>query len=303
MTNGFRNGFPGSLRSPVHITEIILVRDAADNSDDELIQSIREFHTMFNPRITIFDEKLTENNKLFKDLLEVGVGNIITSSVLKEVKDDIVKSMSEKGLERYEAKERAKPATFGENYKFECSDIRIGVIGSQSRIGVSTMGLGLIYWLNKVGATSSYINKAGGLLLQVVAKEYGETYSADGFDVENVHFTEKEPQGSYNFRIYDLGVTNNDFKAKTEDMDIIILMCGIKRFEIPYTGNTLKQADETKLYYHPTFFTEELLNETESLFKNPLHTMLQPIYQPDYADIELSRVNYKNIIKNYIAAD
>ncbi|MFI3212272.1 MAG: hypothetical protein R3Y24_02925 [Eubacteriales bacterium] len=287
----------------LHITEIILVRDAADNSDDELIQSIREFHTMFNPRITIFDEKLTENNKLFKDLLEVGVGNIITSSVLKEVKDDIIKSMSEKGLERYEAKERAKPATFGESYKFECSDIRVGVIGSQSRIGVSTMGLGLAYWLNKVGGTSAYIDKSGNTLLKFIANEYGETYSPDGFDVENIHFTLNEPQESYNFKVYDLGVERNDFEAKTKDMDIIILMCGIKRFELSHTVRCLQNAGETKIYIHPTFFTEQLLEEVQDFFNNPLHTMLQPIYQPDYADIELSRVNYKNMIKNYIAAD
>lgn len=287
----------------LHITEIILVRDAADNEDDELIQSLREFHTMYNPRITIFDDKLKEDSKLFKDLLEIGVGNIITSADKAEVMDDIVKSMSEKGLERYEAKERAKPATYGENYKFECSDVRIGIIGSQSRIGTSTMGLGLAYWLNKVGGTSTYIDKSGSTLLKYIANEYGATYSHDGFDVENIHFTTKEPTENYNFRIYDLGVETNDLNDKTKDMDIIILLCGIKRFELSHTVRCLKNASETKIYIHQTFFTEQLLEEVGSIFTNPLHTMLKPIYQPDYAEVELSRVNYKNIIKNYIAAD
>lgn len=287
----------------LHITEIILVRDAADNEDDELIQSIREFHTMFTPRITIFNDELKEDSKFFKDLLEVGVGNIINSKVKTEVIEDIIKSLSEKGLERYEAKERAKPATDGESYSFECNNVRIGVIGSQGRIGTSTMGLGLAYWLNKVGGTSSYVDKSGSTLLTFVAQEYGATYSKTGFDIENINFTELENDGSYNFKIFDLGFASGDFIEKTQDMDIIIFLCGIKRFELINTVRCLQEAGDTKIYIHPTFFTEELLLEVENVFKNPKHTMLKPIYQPDYADVELSRVNYKQIIDKYIAAD
>lgn len=293
----------GDMANYSHFAEIIINRDAVVNDDETLVQTIEEFHTMYDARITIIAPKLAMSAPLFKDLLTIGVGNIITSENLVEIQKDIVKCLSETGLNRYEVKPRPKPKLKQEHYRFNCENIAIAVVGSQSRIGTTTFALGLTNWLSKVGAKVCYIEANTNNILPAIAKEYGVDGATENFAVDNMEFAKGKPSMSGNFHIFDFGTLSENNFAKFEQMELLVLTCGVKIYELPYTAFSLQKLSQTSAYILPTFFGDDTMTRYENLFANPMHQLLQPVYQPDFMNNELAKVNYKKIIEKYIVAE
>ncbi len=286
-----------------HFAEIVINKEIVVNDDKTFVHAIEEFHTMYDARITVICEELEETSSLFKALLSIGVGNIITSSNLVEIQRDIVSCLSVSGLNRYEASERVKPKPKHEHYNFKCSNVRIGVVGSQSRIGTTTFALGLVNWLGKVGATACYIEANKSNILSYIAKEYGLAGVKESFEVDSMQFSKAAPEQPCNFEVYDFGSLNEKIISNLEYMQEVVLTCGVKIYELPYTALSLKELRETSIYVSPTFFAEETMERYENVFANEMHEVLQPVYQPDFMNSELARVNYKKMIEKYIAAE
>lgn len=286
-----------------HIDELIIYKAATISTDKDFAEAIEEFHMMYDARVTVIAEGMKETDPLFKALLGVGVGNIIISDDLVKIREDIVKCLSVTGLERYEASERATPKHKGEHYKFVCKNVRIAVIGSQNRIGATTMALGLVNWLDKVGATVCYIENNASNILPYVSKEYGLTGVTDSFKVDNMEFTRNVPKEPCNFEVFDFGNLSEKVISNIKHMDEVILTCGVKIYELPYTVMSLKQLSETDAYIFPTFLVDGNIERYENIFVNEQHTMLESVYQPDFMDSELAKKNYKKMIERHIAAE
>lgn len=299
----FQNFATRNMADYSHFTELVLDRAALEDEDTTLGGTIEQFLTMYSARVTVIYEGLEEHNPFFKKLLDIGVGNIIVSSNLVEIQKDIMSCLSAKGLEKYEAKERATPKPKGEYYKFNCENVKVGVIGSQNRIGVTTMAVGLANWLGKVGASACYVEANKNSVLKLLAKEYQAELFADGFVTDKLKFTNIIPTETYNFVIYDIGQLLETKMKVIEQMDIVVYLCGGKTYELPFTCKGLETISNTSAYIFPTFFTEDMMFNLKNLFTNELHEILEPVYQPDFMDTEPNRANYKKMIREYIAAE
>lgn len=286
------------MRNFSHLTEVVLERTAFDDTDNEFVEAIEEFLTMYSARVSVIYEGLDTDSTTFRNLLNIGVGNIVISTDIYDIQAEITECMSEKGMQRYNAKERIKPH-HSEHYSFDCQNIRIGVVGSQERIGVTTTAVGLASWLVKVGATACYIEANKQKRLPHISMEYGEELSSAGFTAEGIDFMGAEPTGEYNFKVYDLGVnTNTDF---IDAMDIVIVMCEIKMYELPYTAKILKQLERTYSYICPLFLAEDKRTDYTHLFQTEFFTPVYMEYQPDFTNSEPNKKNYKQMIQKYIA--
>ena len=287
------------MRNFSHLTEVIFERTAFDDTDSEFVGAVEEFMTMYSARVTVIYEGLDADSNTFRNLLNIGVGNLVISTDIYEIQAEITECMSESGMQRYNAKERVKPRNTGEHYHFDCQNIRIGVIGSQERIGVTTTAVGLASWLVKVGATACYIEANKQKRLPHIAMEYGEELNDAGFTAEGINFMGAEPTGEYNFKVYDLStIASTDL---IEGMDIVIVMCGIKMYELPYTAKVLKQLERTYAYICPLFLAEDRREDFIHLFQTEFYTPLYIEYQPDFTDSTPNKKNYKLMIQRYIA--
>ena len=287
------------MRNFSHLTEVIFERTAFDDTDSEFVGAVEEFMTMYSARVTVIYEGLDADSNTFRNLLNIGVGNLVISTDIYEIQAEITECMSESGMQRYNAKERVKPRNTGEHYHFDCQNIRIGVIGSQERIGVTTTAVGLASWLVKVGATACYIEANKQKRLPHIAMEYGEELNDAGFTAEGINFMGAEPTGEYNFKVYDLStIASTDL---IEGMDIVIVMCGIKMYELPYTAKVLKQLERTYAYICPLFLAEDRREDFIHLFQTEFYTPLYIEYQPDFTDSTPIKKNYKQMIQRYIA--
>lgn len=72
------------------------------------------------------------------------------------------------GMIRYNLKERPAP-TGVVKYRFDCQNIRIAVVGSQPRVGVTTAAISLCHWLQCVGAMACYVEDNESRVLPIFA--------------------------------------------------------------------------------------------------------------------------------------
>ena len=106
------------MRNFSHCTELVLDRDAFGDDDIHFAEAIEEFLTMYNARITVICEGLQESATLCHDLLEAGVGNIVTAEEIGAIQNEIRQSLSGQGMTRYKPKERTKPQEKEKLYQF-----------------------------------------------------------------------------------------------------------------------------------------------------------------------------------------
>ena len=93
------------MRNFSHFTEVVIDRTAFTDADKEFVDAIEQFLTMYYARITVIDERLTANDKLFGQLLDIGVGNIVTAFDIATIQVEILACISGNGLQKYNAKE------------------------------------------------------------------------------------------------------------------------------------------------------------------------------------------------------
>lgn len=160
------------MRNFSHCTELVLDRDAFGDDDIHFAEAIEEFLTMYNARITVICEGLQESAPLCHDLLEAGVGNIVTAEEIGAIQNEIRQSLSGQGMTRYKPKERTKPQEKEKLYQFATEGVRITMVSSQSRIGTTTMALGLTAWLGSVGASVAYVEHNSSGMIPYLSEAY-----------------------------------------------------------------------------------------------------------------------------------
>lgn len=286
------------MRNFSHCTELVLDRIAFRDEDEEFVHAIEEFLTMYNARITVICEGLKENDPLSRALLNVGVGNIVTSVDIREMQEEIRQSLSSQGMTRYSPREQKKLQKQGEHYHFTADGVRVVMIGSQSRIGTTTTALGFAAWLGSVGASVAYVEKNDSGIIPYLRDAYEMDEEAGGCRLEKVWYGMQAPDAGFHFLIEDYGASRPE-----TDADILLLICGAKPYEIVHTMRLLEQY-ETKTAFVLCPFVEKALQDTYAeAFQTDCHKVLFLEYQPDCMNGNSNAKVFKNIVERYIAGD
>ncbi len=289
------------MRSFVHFTDVVLDRPAFRDTDEEFAQVIEEFLTMYSVRVTVLYEGLAQTDPLFHALLNSGVSNIVCDTEIGGIQQEIRECLSAQGMTRYITKERAGRTGGQEHYCFACRNVIVAVAGSQPGIGTTTAAIGLSAWLARVGASVYYVEANASGHLSMLARSYEMEAEEGGWQFENVHYRNTQPQEDTNFVVYDMG---SDFTAKREllrSADIRLLVCGTKPYELPHTVRLQSFLAETRAYLLCPFVAEGIKEDLTKALQNDYHKVIFSAYQPELTDSDSNAKQYRNLIGGYSA--
>lgn len=284
------------MRNFSHCTELVLDRIAFGDEDKEFAQAIEEFLTMYNARITVICEGLKESEPLCRALLAAGVGNIVTSTDIRVMQEEIRQSLSSRGMTKYEPKERNNLKVKEVHYRFTADSVRIAMISSQSRIGTTTTALGFTAWLGSVGASVAYVEKNDSGIIPYLSDAYEMEEKAGGYRLEKMWYGTKTPDAGFQFLIEDYG------EGRPEaDADILLLVCGTKPYEIAPTMKLLEQYKNKTAFVLCPFVETALQGTYVEAFQTDYHKVFFLEYQPDCMNGSPNAKTYKTIVEKYIA--
>lgn len=287
------------MRNFSHLTEIVLDRIAFTDTDGEFAEAVQEFLTMYEARITVIYEGLTSADGLYQELIACGVGNLVCSSEIREIQQELTECFRENGMERYLAAGKRREKR--EWYSFECRNISIVVTSSQARMGATTAAIGLCSWLSKVGATVAYIEANESRHLYWLAKSYGMEKTEQGYDLEAVQYGNGHWTGEVNFIVYDVGTFKDADWEVILSADLKVLLCGSKPYELRDTMLVKKQLLDWQIFILCPFTAEGMRQDIGDLLVSEQHQVLFPEYQPEIMDGTVNRTVFKRIITKYIA--
>lgn len=288
------------MRNFSHFTEVVLDRMAFGDSDTEFAEAIEEFLTMYSARVTVIAEGLVQSDPLFQALLDSGVGNIVCDTEIAAIQREIIECLSENGMTRYNPKERKKPENGVKQYRFDCENVRIAVLSSQPRMGATTAAIGLCTWLKSVGAAVCYIEANASRHLSVLAKAYEMEQTDGGFLSEGVHYRSESGQ-AVNFLVYDVGSDLATGQKVIDTADLLLLVCGTKPYEYPYTSKLRKRLETNYVYILCPFVAEESRTDMAEALQSDYHKVLFSEYQPEPTNGMANEKPFKIMISKYIA--
>jgi len=289
------------MRNFSHCNELILDRPAFGDSDTEFAEAIEEFLTMYSARITVIYEGLEQSDPLFAALLNIGVGNIVTGIEIGAIQTEIRECLSDKGMTRYSPKERAKPKSGRESYQFDCENICVAVLSSQSRMGATTAAVGLAVWLNSVGGKAGYVESNQSGCFGLLSRAYEMERTESGFTFDGVDYLSGEPSSQYQFIIHDIGNDYPSNKQLIQTADILLLCCGVKPYEMQYTMRLLRQFETEYAIVVCPFVDDSLKESYAPVLQSDYHKVVFMEYQPDMMNTGPNSKNYKGIVQKYIA--
>ena len=241
-------------------------------------------------------EGLTPADPLFQALLDSGVGNIVCDTEIAAIQQEITECLSETGMTRYSPKERPAPVG-GVKYRFDCQNIRIAVVGSQPRIGVTTAAISLCHWLQGVGATACYVEDNESRVLPILARSYGMEQDGDGWRFEGVQYRGQEPETPVHFIVRDMGSSG----VVPQETDLMVMLCGTKAWELPYTAKLKRTQDGSYAYILCPFVVEDSRGDVAEALQDDYHKVLFLDYQPEPTDGAANAKQFKTMITKYIA--
>lgn len=290
------------MRNFSHVTEVVLDRIAFKDSDEEFTQAIKEFLTMYNPRISVICEGLLQDSPLFCALLESGVGNIICSAEITEIQSEILECLSEKGMVRYSVKEHSQKADDRKKYHFNCENIHVAVISSQPRIGATTAAIGLCAWLAAAGASVCYVEENESGILPTMAAAYEMEQIGEGWWLDGVQYSAAPVLEPVNFIVHDFGCQAN-MNETASRAELLLIVCGTKPYELPYSMRILKCLDTVDAYVLCPFTHEAIRGDYVSILQSDFHKVLFLDYQPEPTDGISNAKQYKAMMTKYIAGE
>lgn len=288
------------MRNFSHFSEVVLDRLAFADSDTEFVDAIEEFLTMYSARVTVICEGLTQGNPLFNALLNVGVGNIVCDTNIIAMQREITECLSDNGMTRYNPKERIQSKSGKEMYRFECKNVRIVVLSSQSRMGATTVAMGLTAWLHGVGAKVCYIEANSSGHIANLARAYEMEEIEGGYQYDGVDYCTTIPDSDRNFIVCDVGKDMQTLTEQTNGDDNLLLVCGTKPYELSATIRLKKQFEIIHAFILCPFVDKNLQATYANALQTDYHKVLFLDYQPDLMDADSNAKQFKTMITKYI---
>jgi hypothetical protein len=288
------------MRNFSHVTEVVLDRIAFGDSDAEFGEAIEEFLTMYNPRITVICEGLTQDSPLFLSLLESGVGNVVCATEITAIQREIMECLSKQGMTRYHTKERTQKTDGIKTYRFNCENVHIAIISSQARMGATTAAIGLSAWLSAVGASVCYVEENESGILNTMAADYEMEQDGDGWLLDGVHYGTAPVTTPVNFIVHDFGYLPNPNEI-VKNAGMLFIVCGTKPYELPRSMLLLKRLETVDANVLCPFTHEKVRDDYASILQSDFHKVLFLEYQPELTDGMSNAKQYKTMVTKYIA--
>jgi len=309
-------------------------RLAVTQKDSEFVEALQSFQMMYNARVIVIHESINEVDSFIRALVQIGVTDIVTAPDMTEKLGQIAECLSDGGMLRYKpVADRAKETEPGEEkeaieetgtlaqginsqvtedeqFRFDCINVHIGVIGSTRRVGTTTVALGLANFISNHGGTTCYVALNENYHLGSIATSYNFDTEHDYYTYNGVDFYENMlPIHDYNFVITDYGdivsagrmanKISREMLKKYKESDMHLL-CGAsyKMHEVAEFAEALKPIKSVK----PQIITYRPISEFGQLFyptvtNNPI--IIKPIGH-NMLDYKINGSVFKSLIEKHI---
>ncbi|MGG4220603.1 hypothetical protein ABEW32_20575 [Paenibacillus jamilae] len=223
------------MRHFSHVRYLVLNRSAIMESDEDLIQALLSYQTMYDMRVVIIAEGMPQNSPFVQQLIQLGIVNIVTAIEIDEIQNQLTECLSNEGMQRFMPPVSSEPAqdTPGalfekkDQYQFNCTNLRIAVAGSDRRVGTTTTAMNLVSWINRHGGKACYVESNTHYHLPHIIQLFQPQKSGNAYVLEGSDFyLTSELNGEYNFVVLDCGVLHASTIQEPFKAADIRLLCG-----------------------------------------------------------------------------
>ena len=293
-------------------------RLAINENDDDFWEALKSFQMMYSARVIVLYESASEIDSFTRGLVQIGVTDIVTAPDINEKLAQIAECLSAEGMTKYKpaAVRKREPnepdeekTTLAQNivlkemedeqYRFDCVNVNIGIIGATRRVGTTSLALGLAGFIKNHGGTACYAAFNTNGHLESIASSYSFDTEEDFYTYDAVDYYEcMMPKHDYNFVIYDYGDMQRDNIRKFKESHVHLL-CGAsgKKFEVLEFAEALKQVKSV----NPRIFTNTPNPKYEQLFNSAVSnepTIIKPV--GNMLDWKVNGIVYKQIVQPFI---
>lgn len=294
------------MRNLSHYSYFAIDLKALKDTENEIIETILAFKTMYDSRIIIFAERANEENEIILKLLDERIYNIVTSEEISEIKNEIIKCMSDEGKTqedwlKFRGINSDLEETFKNQYMFKHKNIKIAVAGVSSKVGTTTAAFNMTKFLFEIGAKISYTEANGNEHLKEIAAYYEFAKVENYYKYNGIeYYPNKQFPDSYNFNIFDLGSLNSGNVSIFNSCDIKVLCSRSKPYELIDLHKALTILNEGKfnILFSLTVETEKV--KIRKRFESSTYEDHFQEYSPDLFDGKTNEKIYKEIVKEYI---
>lgn len=281
-----------SIQRLGHIETIVIDRSCILDTNEEIIEVLKTYMAISKMRIVFYFDSL--DKEVISNLIGLGIYNIITESEVEKLKEEIEMSLLEGMKERYV---KSKIGLLCDNeekipFDFKGKQITIGVVGSQHRVGTTTVAMQFATYLRSIGANVSYVEANNSGHLSLIAEHYnmernGFGYQYKGISFDNINSTNNTV---FDFMVYDLGVLSSITIKGLLNSRLRILCSGKQPHELHFWSKAkqlLGDIDYTTVFngftcknegnVYSTLPWEEVLgeNSNKEIFRNITENFLR----------------------------
>ncbi len=284
------------MRSFNHYRYLAIDLKALKDIDDEIIEAIIAFKSMYSSRVVFYADEVKSHENLIIRLVEAGVYNIVFDADVATLKEDIVKAVTGEGLSKRDIQRKYKSVynhvdEFIPEYSFLQENVKIAVTGTFSRVGTTTLAINLCQFLAEIGARVCYVEaNKNGHMSQLV----------DGSFYKGVRYLSlsSESDEDFDFTIYDMGVLDMRIKhAMKSKCDEAVLCSTCKPYELKVLQKAVKFLGDDKYRI--------VMSLTEDKNISGLNDMEQKVffsnYTPNPHNAGINEVMWERIIDKYIS--
>lgn len=210
-----------------HVEAIVIDRTSLIDTEDVIIETLKGFKSISGVKIICFIPE--EDQSLVHELIRLGIFNIITESDVDKLKQEIEMCLLEDMTEHYiknkfglGCDEKDEAVIY-----FKGKQITIGVVGSQHRVGTTTVAMQFACYLNSIGAKVSYVEANDSGHMKLIAEHYEMEKSGEGYLYKEIAFEPLDSKNETAFEcvVYDLGVLDEKVIQGITNSDIRVI-CG-----------------------------------------------------------------------------
>ncbi|MBF8982597.1 hypothetical protein IZY60_03500 [Lutibacter sp. B2] len=293
------------MRSLNHYSYFAIDLKALKDTEDEIIEAIIAFKSMFSSRVILYIEDIKNNERLIEQLIEHGIYNIISADTVDDLKEEIQRTISDIGISKRDIKLKLNKTYGTENcyipeYYFENKDIKIAVTGVSHKVGTTTIAMNLCNYLAGIGASVCYIEANNNGHIQKLPSVYlGMTVKSDCIIYNGVKYLSLNSHSDeeYHFVIYDMGVIERKtIKAIKNNFDVSITCATAKPYEIGAYDKAIDLLDDVRVHTIFSFVQDNAKTKLQEQYGNVLFSE----YTPDLFDSEKNKDIWDQILDKYI---
>lgn len=313
--NNLYNFISTELRSLNNFNQLVIDISSITDTENQIIDTIVTLKTIYQSiRITILAIGYSEGNTLLSRLFSESIFNFVTAKDYFLQKEELIKCLTTGNTYsdsiRFRYNNNTKDVQKGKviikkEYTKRNDSVSIGIVGTQTHIGVTTQSFLICKFLNSIGVNACYVQANNKKDVEKISQlnniiESKEMITYNGIDMFKDTIDTKN--WGYDFYIYDYGdIENLNIDAYISN-DVKIVISGTKEWDFLNLYKVFDKLDKAKdnLTYIFNFTDKDSQKNILEALKHYRKNIFFSEYSPNSFAEDKNQNIYHKILKEYI---